>query len=36
MLSRDDTLREMTLRICCGLETKETLRHAFEYLSKWV
>ena len=32
MLNRDEILREMTLRICCGLEIKETLRNAFEYL----
>ena len=36
MLSRDEILREMTLRIFSGLEAKETLRHAFEYLSKGV
>ena len=32
MLSRDEILREVTLRICSGLEIKETLRNAFEYL----
>jgi len=31
MLNRDEILREMTLRICSGLEIKETLRNAFEY-----
>ena len=36
MLNRDEILREMTLRICSGLEIKETLRNAFEYLSKVV
>ena len=31
MLNRDEFLREVTLRICSGLEIKETLRNAFEY-----
>jgi hypothetical protein len=36
MLCRDEILREVTLRICSGLKIRETLRHAFEYLSKVV
>ena len=32
MLSRDEFLREITLRICSSLEIKESLRNAFEYL----
>jgi hydrogenase-4 transcriptional activator len=32
MLNRDEFLREVTLRICSGLEIKETLRNAFEHL----
>jgi hydrogenase-4 transcriptional activator len=32
MLRRDGILREVIFRICSGLEIKETLRNAFEYL----
>ena len=32
MLSRDEFLREVTLRIFSSLEIKETLRNVFEYL----
>jgi len=32
MVSRDEFIREITLRICSSLEIKESLRSAFEYL----
>ena len=34
MLSRDEFIREITLRICSSLEIKESLLSAFEYLKE--
>jgi len=34
MVSRDEFIREITLRVCGSLEIKESLRSAFEYLKE--